>query len=230
MKSAEQHIYTLSRLFDGIRLSERKLVDSSERLLRFHLGEVIAEEGRVPHYIYCVAEGRVKIYRQGFDRPQILRFLGRGDCFGYHEAFDGGVRRISATVSAISEVELIALPISVFRTIATENSHVAFNMFRDTNELLRKMTNLTVGLTQKHLRGRVADMILQLIDTYGRDLNTGVLRCAIPRADMANMANMTTPNVIRTLRSFRDEGLIRISGRTIVILNYDGLVTISAQG
>ena len=88
----------------------------------------------------------------------------------------------------------------------------------------------TVSLTQKHVRGRLAEALLFLKDAYGLDDDGLTLGIHLSREDLANLSNMTTSNAIRTLSSFASEGLITINGRRIVLHEVDKLKRISHIG
>ena len=88
----------------------------------------------------------------------------------------------------------------------------------------------TVSLTQKHIRGRLAEALLFLKETYGVESDGATLGILLSREDLANLSNMTTSNAIRTLSTFASEGLIAINGRTIKIMQEDTLVRISRIG
>ena len=87
-----------------------------------------------------------------------------------------------------------------------------------------------VSLTQKHVRGRLADTLLELIDTYGFEAGGDTLDLKLSREDLADLSNMTTSNAIRTLSSFVEEGLIEVQGRTIRFLNIGEIRRISQYG
>lgn len=61
-----------------------------------------------------------------------------------------------------------------------------------------------VSMSQKHLRGRLAETVLFLSKSFGTD-NDGWIHGKITRRDIADLANMSTSNAIRTLTSFREE-------------------------
>ncbi|MEG1998876.1 MAG: helix-turn-helix domain-containing protein, partial [Bacteroidales bacterium] len=86
-----------------------------------------------------------------------------------------------------------------------------------------------VSLTQKHIRGRLAEALFTLRDFFGTD-SDGCLDAHLSREDLANMSNMTTSNAIRTLSSFSKENLIKVSGRYIKIIDDDKLSKISKFG
>ena len=76
-----------------------------------------------------------------------------------------------------------------------------------------------VNLTQKHIRGRLAEAITVLRDHYGYEDDGITLRVYMAREDLANLSNMTTSNAIRTLTAFVNEKIIVVDGRQIKIIN-----------
>lgn len=87
-----------------------------------------------------------------------------------------------------------------------------------------------VNLTQKHIRGRLAEALLLLADNYGLEDDDATLKIYMSREDLANLSNMTTSNAIRTLTTFMSEKLILVDGRRIKILNEPMLRKISKFG
>jgi CRP-like cAMP-binding protein len=88
----------------------------------------------------------------------------------------------------------------------------------------------TVNLTQKHIRGRLAETLLTLKQTYGMDEDGVTIAMYMAREDLANMSNMTTSNAIRTLSQFASEGIISLDGRKIKLLDESELTRISRLG
>ena len=88
----------------------------------------------------------------------------------------------------------------------------------------------TVSLTQKHIRGRLAEALLELRDKYGLESDGATLSIYLSREDLANLSNMTTSNAIRTLSSFTHEELIATDGRKIKLLQPERLMNISIYG
>ena len=88
----------------------------------------------------------------------------------------------------------------------------------------------TVNLTQKHIRGRLAEALLFLKDSYGLEEDGATLSIYLSREDLANLSNMTTSNAIRTLSTFASEKLIAIDGRKIKVIDEERLRKISRIG
>ena len=89
---------------------------------------------------------------------------------------------------------------------------------------------LAVNLTQKHMRGRMAESLLMLKDKYGYEDDGITLRCYLSREELANMSNMTTGNAIRMLSALSAESIIITDGRKIKITDEKRLLSISENG
>ena len=80
------------------------------------------------------------------------------------------------------------------------------------------------------IRGRLAEALLFLKDSYGVEKDGSTLSIYLSREDLANLSNMTTSNAIRTLSGFAGEKLIAIDGRKIKIIQDEELRRISKIG
>ena len=87
-----------------------------------------------------------------------------------------------------------------------------------------------VNLTQKHIRGRLAEALMVMLDNYGYEDDNSTLKIYMSREDLANLSNMTTSNAIRTLSAFVTEKLLIVDGRRIKIVNEPQLRKISKFG
>jgi CRP-like cAMP-binding protein len=88
----------------------------------------------------------------------------------------------------------------------------------------------TVNLTQKHIRGRLAEALLMLKKNYGMEEDGATISIYLSREDLANLSNMTTSNAIRTLSNFVNEQVIAMDGRKLKIIDEERLVRISKMG
>ena len=111
-----------------------------------------------------------------------------------------------------------------------ENNELALFFIRQLSIDLGIADERTVNLTQKHIRGRLAESLIFLKDTYGVEEDECTLSIYLSREDLANLSNMTTSNAIRTLSNFANEKLITIDGRKIKILDEEEMTRISRLG
>ncbi len=190
---------------------------------------VVYDYGDVPQYMYCLLRGKAKVVRQGIGkRPQIVRAMKPVDYFGYRAFF---ARENYRTVGATLEDSVICLiPMPLIEHWMQTNIALSNFFVHILSVYLGYSDQRLVTLTQKHIRGRLADSLLFLHQNYGFKENSCCLNVGLSREDLASLSNMTTSNAIRTLRSFADEGLIEIDGRHIFLLNIKTLENISKSG
>ena len=111
-----------------------------------------------------------------------------------------------------------------------ENAELAMFFIKQLSIDLGISDERTVSLTQKHIRGRLAESLIFLKDTYGVEEDGFTLSIYLSREDLANLSNMTTSNAIRTLSNFASEKLIAIDGRKIKLIDEEKLKKISKIG
>lgn len=198
-------------------------------LLSYKKNEEIYSEGACPEYLLCVLSGKIKIFRDGIGgRSQILYVLRPGQYLGYR-AFMAAEPYLTAA-AAFEPSVLCALPMSVFTDMLAHNTALCHFFIRDLALNMGFSDKRLVSLTQKHVRGRLAESLLYLKEVYGVDDEGGGLSIRLTREDLANLSNMTTSNAIRTLSDFAEEGIVTTDGKNIVILDENKLARISRFG
>ena len=195
----------------------------------YRKNEPIYREGDKPSHLLCLISGKVKIYKDGVGgRAQIVRVMNALEYFGYRAAFSD---ENYVTAAAAFEPSIIAsIPMDLIRQLIMRNPQLAWFFMRRLAIALGRSDARTVNLTQKHIRGRLAEGILFLKESYGVNEDGCTLNACLSREDMANLSNMTTSNAIRTLSVFAQEKLISLDGRKIKILNEPALQKISKKG
>ena len=174
-------------------------------------------------------QGKVRIYKEGIgQRQQIIRLLKPYDIFGYRACTVNEPYNSSA--SAFEACTVYRLEREKFNKLIQGNGALCYQVMLMMARDLAFSEIQTVNLTQKHIRGRLAESLLLLLKNYGYEEDGRTLAMLLPREDLANMSNMTTSNAIRTLSQFAQEGLLAIDGRHIRILDEKSLEKISRLG
>ena len=135
------------------------------------------------------------------------------------------------TAASAFEPSLVCqIPMTALMTLLTQNNDLAMFFIKQLSVDLGIADERTVNLTQKHIRGRLAESLLFLKESYGLEEDGSTLSIYLSREDLANLSNMTTSNAIRTLSQFATERLITIDGRKIKIIDEEKLKKISKIG
>ena len=169
------------------------------------------------------------MYKSGVgDRVQILRLYRPVQYFGYRAYFAN--ENYVSSCQAIEPSVLGCISMKIVEELIRHNNDLAFFFIHELSRNLGGSDTKIVNLTQKHIRGRLAEALLLLADNYGLEDDEATLKIYMSREDLANLSNMTTSNAIRTLTTFMSEKLILVDGRRIKILNEPMLRKISKFG
>lgn len=219
----------LAPLWHVFTPAEQKMVTENFTVHQFRKNQIIYGETEDPENLWILLKGKVKMYKSGIgERVQILRLFCPVQYFGYRAWFAGEPYMSSACAFEPSQVGV--LPMKVVDELIRNNPQVGMFFIHELSRRLGGSDAKIVSLTQKHLRGRLADALLLLADNYGLEDDEATLKIYLSREDLANLSNMTTSNAIRTLTSFVGEKLVLVDGRRIKIINEAQLRKISKYG
>jgi CRP-like cAMP-binding protein len=209
--------------------AQREFLAQNFTIQKFKKNETIYCEGETPMHLMCLLSGKVKIYKEGVGgRSQIIRVIKDKEYFAYRAYF--AEENYVTAASAFEPCTICLIPMTAIVQLLRENSELGMFFIRQLSIDLGIADERTVNLTQKHIRGRLAESLLFLKDTYGVEEDDSTLSIYLSREDLANLSNMTTSNAIRTLSLFAAEKLITIDGRKIKIIEEDRLRKISKIG
>lgn len=204
-------------------------ISSNITIDEYRKNDYIYKESEVPKRIKCLVSGKVKICKRGNSgREQILRTIKPNELFSFRAYFANDDYLTSAI--AFEQSVVASLPMELVVRLMHENNDVCMQIIKQLSIELGKSDCRTINLTQKHIRGRLAESLLTLKDRYGIEEDGYTLSIYLSREELANMSNMITSNAIRTLSAFASEKLIAIDGRKIKIIDEDGLKKVSENG
>jgi CRP-like cAMP-binding protein len=225
----EQCLEGSHSLLKGLSRKEKETLVMHHTYAQYGKGELVLKEGEKPHGLICLASGKVKVFKEGVGgREQILRMVRPQGFIGYRAIFAEGT--YSASAIAIEDSAICIFEKDCFIRIIRKNPDLALLFMKVFAKELGFSNNRTVSLTQKHIRGRLAESLLVLRDTYGFENDGKTIKVYLSREDIASLSNMTTSNAIRTLSTLASEDIISIEGRKIMILDDLRLERISELG
>lgn len=216
-------------LWQPLTETQREYLAKNFTIQKYKKNETIYCEGETPMHLMCLLSGKVKIYKDGVGgRSQIIRVIKDKEYFAYRAYF--AQENFVTAAAAFEPCTICLVPMPVISELIKENTDLAMFFIKQLSIDLGISDERTVNLTQKHIRGRLAESLLFLKDTYGVEEDQCTLSIYLSREDLANLSNMTTSNAIRTLSNFATEKLIIIDGRKIKIIDEYRLKKISKIG
>ncbi len=219
----------MSELWGALQPDEKRVVTESFTIQNYKKNQVIYSEKGKPEMLFCLLSGKVKMYKSGIgDRIQILRLYRPVQYFGYRAYF--AREPYVSSASAFEASKIGCIPMKIVEELIRKNNDLAMFFIHELSRNLGGSDTKLVNLTQKHIRGRLAESLLMLMESYGLEDDEATLKIYMSREDLANLSNMTTSNAIRTLAAFAQEKLILVDGRRIRIINEEQLRKISKFG
>lgn len=216
-------------IFSLLTIEQKEFARQNHTCAYYKKNDVLFKEGDEPIGLLVLCDGKVKIFREGVGRrEQIVRMVKPYGLMGFRALF--AEEQHIATAVALEDTLVCVLDKDDLMKLIRANSDFAIGLIRSLATDLGFSNRRTVALTQKHIRGRLAESLLFLKETYGMEDDNATIKIYLSREDIANLSNMTTSNAIRTLSTFASEGVITISGRKIKIVDQKKLERISSLG
>ncbi|MBT3382857.1 MAG: Crp/Fnr family transcriptional regulator [Prolixibacteraceae bacterium] len=203
--------------FDLISLSNNKTCNFYKK------GHIVFYEGRIPTGIYCLEQGRVKIYRVGMDgKEQIVRLSTQGSLLGIRSLLNG--ERYTASAATLEDSVICFVNKSFFFHLTEKYPKMNTEIVGYLCKMLKEAEDKIISIAQKPVRERLAESLLILNRVFKPNGKTVIKHnISLPREDLANIVGTATETVIRLLHDFKDENLISIDGRSITLTDIKGL-------
>ena len=208
-----------SLLFSGLPDDQLRKVADIAVSKRYPKGDSIFFEGEPGIGFYMVASGKVKIFKTSFDgREQILHIFGPGEPFGEVPVFHGNP--FPANALALNDCEVLFFPRAEFVGLINSHPSLALNMLAVLALRLRRFATQVENLSLKEVPGRLASYLHYLMEEQQRQ-DQVVLD--IPKGQLASLLGTSSETLSRIFSKMSEEGLIRVEGKTICILDGERL-------
>ncbi len=205
--------------------SIEQLCDNKEEQA-FRKGEIINLEGeKITNFKY-LKSGLVKLYRRtSTGDEQVITITRPFEFVSNMSIFSE--ERYQYSVSALEDSVVCTVDLGFIKNLFLSNGPFAMGLLTKISNINDKIIRQTLDIRQKNLIGRVAFVLLYFTNEI---YNSRVFDLPVSRKEIADYIGMSTANVIRTLSDFKKEGIIRIFGKTIEIVDLARLEVISRRG
>ena len=209
--------------FDQLTELEEDMVDKNQVSVVYKKGETICKQGSFASHIIFLEEGLVKIYLEGNPRNLILTITSSNHLVGLPSIYEGN-NTFLYSVSTYVDSKVRLIDVNVFKQLIRQNANFASKIINILNENTAQAYGRFFCLTRKQLHGRMADILLCLSD---RIFKSREFNLPLSRNDLGELTSMSTESVIRIMKEFKDDNLIKVSGKSIEILDHDKMMKIS---
>jgi CRP/FNR family transcriptional regulator, cyclic AMP receptor protein len=211
------------RLLQRVPLFSELSRDDLEQISRvavarnYPRGVRVFHEGDRSDACYIVRSGDLRVTREHSDgRAIALATLGPGDIFGELAMLDGEAR--SASVEALSECELLALPAGDVRRMLQSSSEITVKLVVALTRRLREANERIARQSFQTVPSRVAGVLSQLTaeETPLEDRDGITIR--MTQADLAQLAGTSRESVSRFLAVLERAGVVHVGRGRVTVL------------
>ncbi len=197
-----------------------------DRKRPFHKGDKVFTDGREMHALYAIRSGTFKTFtvnEQG--EEQITGFHLAGDLLG----FDGIADSEHKSFAQALETSMICeIPYNSLDKLSNTMPKLKKQVLRLMSNEIRTDQEMLTLLNRKNAEQRVATFLVSLSDRYhARGLSSSEFRLTMTRSDIGNYIGLTVETISRLLNRFHKNGLIKVDGKLITILDIDELIDCS---
>ncbi|HKX13237.1 MAG TPA: response regulator [bacterium] len=202
-------------------MSQLEQLSRQRPVIKVKKKDLLFQEGDTPNSLYFISRGKIKTYKIHDDgKEYVTGVYGSGDFLGYIPLLKASDYTESA--AAMEESELCKVAKDDFLALIYKNRDVAAKFLHLLSNNAADKERQLLSLAYDTVKRRVAKALLLLA---GKQPKPGAqpLRVTVQRDDLASMAGTATETVIRCLSDIKEEGLIQVEGRDILILDPEGL-------
>ncbi len=182
-------------------------------------GTTLIHEGDDSKNLYLILDGTVTVStidEQG--REMVLAWLGPGAFCGEMGLFPDQSAR-SALVRTRSACWLARMDYDGVRRLASEEPELVFRIAGQLAERLRLSNQRMFNLGYLDVSGRIARILLDLAESEDALAVPDGTQFSLTRQELSRMAACSREVAGRVLKALEQEGMIRTSGRQVVVLD-----------
>ena len=196
--------------------------ESQSQALSFKRGEAIYRQGDTPTGMYFVKKGLVGlvIVAAQSGKEHLLRFFRQGQFFGHRALFSE--EGYHGSTIALESTEIRFVPREVILSAIAKHPELLKEVVQVLSKELRRSETHQVMILENQILGRIAQSLVYLKDIHPEHNWT--------RQEIANFCASTVSTVIKGMARLEDLGLIEQEGRTVRLVDREGLLALVESG
>ncbi len=209
-------------LFESLKSDEKKLVYDAMEPLIIKKGSLLFYEDGVPTGIFQIKKGKAKKIKRGFSgTEQIFYIYISGDVLGYHALF--GEERYQDSCEALEDLEVNFITKDIFFQLLQNIPTLQQTFIKNIGHEFGVLVNIIAVLAQKNQNARLAINLLILENRFQKQYKEHI-GIDLTREDLANIIGTSPESLGRSLKQFKDEGIIKVDKRVIYIKNKEHIL------
>ncbi len=212
--------------FEKLSQEEHEFLDANSVWIDYKRGELICKQGSFVSHVMYMEKGLGKVFLENGNNTLVLRIIPDGNFFGLAAiSEEQGTFPYSGMAYVDSRIRQI--DIKAFRQLMDQNAAFAKEVIDILSSNSVQIYGRFFCLSYKQAFGRLADILICLAD---RIFKSTEFNLPLTRKELGELAGMSPETVIRMLKEFNDDKVIRMDGKSLEVLDYDRLKQISETG
>jgi CRP/FNR family cyclic AMP-dependent transcriptional regulator len=184
---------------------------------RYPAKSTLIYAGDASESLYYIIEGSVTVVIEDDDgREMIVAYLNKGDFMGEMGLF-GEEESRSAMIKAKVECEVAEISYAKFRELSQKHPEFLYSLSEQMARRLRETTQKVGNLAFLDVTGRVARTLLDLSKQPDAMTHPDGMQIKITRQEIGRIVGCSREMVGRVLKTLEDQGLVSVSGKTMVV-------------
>ena len=213
-------------VFNLLSGPELDVLNQNLSLINYNKNETIFKQKTYISDVLYLKEGAVKTYLEGSNgKNLIVNIIPQNNFVGLTDLYKRNTHTYSSV--AIKNSSIYSIEIENFKKILHSNSafsKAVMEAYCEHGEFIYTKLG-TLGTKQMH--GRLADAIIYLSSEKYDGMD--IFRY-LTRNDIAEFTGMSKENAIRLLTEFKNDGLIKLEGKSVMVNNHELLRKLSTIG
>lgn len=209
--------------------------DTPTQVLNYRESDYIFREGETPKGIYLVKTGAVKLVvnrdltRGRVASPEYInKVVGPGEFFGFKPIIKGS--NYSFFAKTLKPTEVYVYPKEVIASVMNGPNSIFKMILLQATKDLENYENINQLHYLASVQERIAYQLVLLGDKFGIATANGIsLNLRLTRNEMAQLAGTINESLSRHLTEFKNEGIIDLHGKEIIIKDRNALMAKSGN-
>ncbi|MBC8339910.1 MAG: Crp/Fnr family transcriptional regulator [Alphaproteobacteria bacterium] len=209
-------------LLEGLDAGALKKLEEACSFRRYTAQEQIIDRQSDSTDVFFIISGDVRVVNYSLSGREIaLDDMPAGAYFGELAALDGQPR--SASVMALSDCLVAALPQEQFLGLLEHNAPIALKAMKSLARVVRTSTDRIMDLSTLAANNRVQADLLRLAKACMSEGNTAEISPIPMHSDIASRASTTRETVARVLNDLARRDVVERQKETLVVLDVEQL-------
>lgn len=220
-----QHDLRSCVLFSHLDERQFRIAEGLAREVKLQDGQLFFQAGDPATRFFLVLQGQIKLSRLSLQgQEKVIEIIPAGETFAEALMF-GEQPAYPVNATAIGETRLLSFDNATYLELLRGSTETCFRLMADMSQRLKHLISEIEVLSLQNASYRLASYLWKRWETAGSE--AGYIELRVPKGVIASRLSITPETLSRTLHGFSQQGLIRVDGNRVEILEPEGLHAIA---